>query len=55
MEALCTSTTPADVNWGAQIHDAGWYYHVRTMLSGGLFVAEALHRKGQSVLVHWCV
>jgi hypothetical protein len=52
LEALALHSSPADVNWAAAVHDAGWLYHVRTVLSAALFVAESMHRKGQCVLVH---
>ena len=52
METLCLNSSPADVNWSAAVADCGWHYHVRTMLSASLFTAEAMHRRGQSVLVH---
>ena len=53
LESLCLHATPTDVNWSAGLAECGWLYHVRTMLSASLFTAEAMHRKGQSVVVHW--
>ena len=52
MEALALSAATSDINWTAQLSDAGWLYNVRTVLSGALFVAECMHRRGQSVVVH---
>lgn len=52
LEALALHATPNDVNWTAGVHDSGWLYHTRTVLSAAMFVAEAMHRKGQQVLVH---
>jgi hypothetical protein len=52
VEALCLSHSPQDTNWTAVVSETGWLYHLRTVLSAGLFVAEAMHRKGQNVLVH---
>jgi hypothetical protein len=34
------------------VHDAGWLAHLRIILSAALFCSEAMHRQGQSVLVH---
>ena len=50
--AASLNPAPSDVNWAATIADCGWAYHVRTMVTGAVFVAEAMHRRGQSVLVH---
>jgi hypothetical protein len=52
VEALAQSPRPDDVDWAAGIAESGWLYHLRTVLSGALYVAEAMHRRGQSVLVH---
>jgi len=52
VEALCLGLSPNDVNWTAAVSETSWLYHLRTVLSAGLFVAEAMHRRGAAVLVH---
>lgn len=52
MEALALSTTPQDINWTQAVNDSGWLFHLRTILSGAMVVAESMHRRGQCVLVH---
>ncbi|RYY34653.1 hypothetical protein EON62_03100, partial [archaeon] len=49
-----TSTfgSAGSVHWDTALSDAGWLGHVRAILAGSLFVAECIHRRGQSVLVH---
>jgi len=52
LEALALSPATSDTTWSAQVSDSGWPYHVRTLLSASLFVADCMHRRGQSVVVH---
>lgn len=53
MENLSLQNLPqSDVGWLQGLHDSSWYQHMRTLLSAGLFCAEAMHRRGLNVLVH---
>jgi Myotubularin-like phosphatase domain len=52
LEALSLSANASDVNWTSAVADSGWLHHVRSVLGGAIFVAESMHRRGQSVVVH---
>ena len=53
LESACQSVAGSgDMAWAKAIADSGWLYHVSTMLTASFTTAEALHRRGQSVLVH---
>lgn len=53
LEALATGSAGGnDISWTSAVADSGWLHHVRSILGGALFVAESMHRRGQSVVVH---
>ena len=55
VEAMVSKTVPADEGWTAAVNKTNWLAHLRTVLAAGLMAAEALHRRGQSVVVHCSV
>ena len=46
------NNSPTDITWAAAVAETQWLTHLRTVLSAGMFAAEAMHRRGQCVLVH---
>lgn len=52
LEALALASSPSDTKWASSLAETGWLHHTRSVLAGALYVAEAMHRRGQSVVVH---
>lgn len=52
LESVVSAAKANDAQWLAAVEDSGWLMHVRALLLGGCMMAEYVHNRRQSVLVH---